>query len=212
MKILVTAGPTREKIDPVRFISNRSSGKMGYALAEAAHELGHEVVLVSGPVALTPPVGVEIVKVESAAEMAAAVKSAAPGCDMVIMAAAVADYRPAHAAEHKLKKRPGEMFLELERTEDILLSLGNMKHSGQILVGFAAETEELINNAAGKLERKNLDWIVANTVSDGFGTDTDKVTLLGRNGQKIDVPRAAKSIVARRILGEILNGMTPKEK
>ena len=208
MKILVTAGPTREKIDPVRFISNRSSGKMGYALAEAARELGHEVVLVSGPVALTPPENVEVVKVESAAEMAAAVKSAAPNCGMVIMAAAVADYRPAHAAEHKLKKNPGEMFLELERTEDILLSLGNMKHSGQILVGFAAETEELINNAAGKLERKNLDWIVANTVADGFGTDTDKVTMLGRNGQRIDVPRAAKRDVARRIL----DVLTPKEK
>ena len=212
MKILVTAGPTREKIDPVRFISNRSSGKMGYALAAAARELGHEVVLVSGPVALTPPENVEVVKVESAAEMATAVKSAAPKCGMVIMAAAVADYRPAHAAEHKLKKRPGEMFLELERTEDILLSLGQMKRPGQILVGFAAETEELINNAAGKLERKNLDWIVANTVSDGFGTDTDKVTMLGRNGQKIDVPRAAKRDVARRILDAILNGMTPKEK
>ena len=211
MKILVTAGPTREKIDPVRFISNRSSGKMGYALAEAARELGHEVVLVSGPVALTPPVGVEIVKVESAAEMAAAVKFAAPECGMVIMAAAVADYRPAHAAEHKLKKRPGEMYLELERTEDILLSLGNMKHPEQILVGFAAETEELINNAAGKLERKNLDWIVANTVADGFGTDTDKVTMLGRNGRKIDLPRAAKRDVARRILDVILNGTTPKE-
>ena len=212
MKILVTAGPTREKIDPVRFISNRSSGKMGYALAAAARELGHEVVLVSGPVALTPPAGVEVVNVESAAEMAAAVKSAAPECAVVIMAAAVADYRPAHAAEHKLKKRPGEMFLELERTEDILFSLGKMKRPGQFLVGFAAETEELINNAAGKLERKNLDWIVANTVSDGFGTDTDKVTMLGRNGQRIDVPRAAKSIVARRILDVIFNGPTPKEK
>ena len=212
MKILVTAGPTREKIDPVRFISNRSSGKMGYALAAAARELGHEVVLVSGPVALTPPAGVEVVNVESAAEMAAAVKSAAPECAVVIRAAAVADYRPAHAAEHKLKKRPGEMFLELERTEDILFSLGKMKRPGQFLVGFAAETEELINNAAGKLERKNLDWIVANTVSDGFGTDTDKVTMLGRNGQRIDVPRAAKSIVARRILDVIFNGPTPKEK
>ena len=204
MKILVTAGPTREKIDPVRFISNRSSGKMGYALAETARELGHEVVLVSGPVALTPPAGVEVVNVESAAEMAAAVKSAAPGCDMVIMAAAVADYRPKHAAAHKLKKRPGEMFLELERTEDILFSLGKMKRPGQLLVGFAAETEELLTNAAGKLERKNLDWIVANTVADGFGTDTDKVTMLGRNGQKIDVPRAAKRDVARRILDVIL--------
>ncbi len=212
MKILVTAGPTREKIDPVRFISNRSSGKMGYALAQAARELGHEVVLVSGPVALTPPENVEVVKIESAAEMAAAVKAAAPGCGVVIMAAAVADYRPAHAAEHKLKKRPGELFLELERTEDILKSLGEMKRPGQLLVGFAAETEELLTNAAGKLERKNLDWIVANTVSDGFGTDTDQVTLLGRNGRRIDVPRAAKSMVARRILDEILNGTTPKEK
>ena len=204
MKILVTAGPTREKIDPVRFISNRSSGKMGYALAGAARGLGHDVVLVSGPVALTAPGGVEIVKVESAAEMAAAVKSAAPDCRAVIMAAAVADYRPAHAADHKLKKRPGELFIELERTEDILLSLGQMKRPGQILVGFAAETGELLANAAGKLERKNLDWIVANTVADGFGTDTDKVTLLGRGGERIDLPRAAKAEVARRILDIVL--------
>ena len=196
MKILVTAGPTREKIDPVRFISNRSSGKMGYALAAAARDLGHEVVLVSGPVALTPPENVEVVKIESAAEMATAVKSAAPKCGMVIMAAAVADYRPAHAAEHKLKKRPGELFIELERTEDILKSLGGMKRAGQLLVGFAAESEDLIANAEAKLRRKNLDWIVANNISDGFAKSTNACVLLGRNGENIPFTLRPKTELA----------------
>ncbi len=212
MKILITAGPTREYIDPVRFITNRSSGKMGYALAEAALECGFEVLLVTGPTALPLPDGASVLGVETALQMAANVKHNAPDCDAVVMAAAVADYRPVQTAEHKLKKQPGGLTLRLERTEDILASLGKMKAPGQILVGFAAETDDLLANAKEKLERKNLDWIVANTVSDGFGTDTDKVTMLGRNGQRIDIPRAAKRDVARKILDVIFNGMTPKEK
>lgn len=208
MKILVTAGPTREKIDPVRFISNRSTGKMGYALAEAALARGCEVVLVSGPVSLSAPAGATVIRVESAAEMAEAVKREAPACDVVIMAAAVADYRPVKAAEHKLKKRSGGMLLELERTEDILACLGGAKRPGQILVGFAAETENLLENAADKLKRKNLDWIAANTVENGFAAETDKVTLLGKNGEFVPLPPALKIIVAERMLEKILGSAT----
>ena len=127
MRVLISAGPTREKIDPVRFISNRSSGRMGYALAEAAQQRGAQVTLVSGPVNLTPPAGVEVINVESAAEMAAAVHANAPQADVIIMAAAVADYRPAHPIDEKMKKSPGALFLELERTEDILATLGKNK-------------------------------------------------------------------------------------
>ncbi len=204
MRILISAGPTREKIDPVRYISNRSSGRMGYALAAAALSRGCEVVLVTGPTALETPAGAKVIRVESAAEMAAAVKQAAVLCDVVIMAAAVADYRPARVAENKLKKRPGGLFLALERTEDILASLGASKRPGQLLVGFAAETENLLGNAADKLKRKNLDWIAANAVADGFGTETDRVTLLGRGGEVVPLPPAAKSEVAEQILTVIL--------
>ena len=205
MKILITAGPTREYIDPVRFITNRSSGKMGYAVAQAALERGCEVVLVTGPVALTPPEGVRVIRVESAAQMAEAVKREAATCDAVVMAAAVADYRPAEFSERKLKKMPGDMMLRLERTEDILASLGEKKGPGQVLVGFAAETDDLLQNAADKLRRKNLDWIAANRVCDGFGADTDLVTLLGRNGEVVELPLAPKPEVARRML-EVIFG------
>ena len=205
MKILITAGPTREYIDPVRFITNRSSGKMGYAVAQAALERGCDVVLVTGPVAITPPEGVRAIHVESAAQMAEAVKREAATCDAVVMAAAVADYRPAQTAEHKLKKMPGDMTLRLERTEDILASLGAAKRPGQLLVGFAAETDDLLRNAAEKLRRKNLDWIAANKVGDGFGADTDLVTLLGRNGEVVELPLAPKLEVARRML-EVIFG------
>lgn len=200
MKILVTAGPTREKLDPVRFLSNRSTGKMGYAIACAARDAGHEVTLVSGPVALAVPEGVECVKVESAAEMAEAVFARAPEQNMVIMAAAVADYRPAQVEEQKIKKQDGEFFLRLERTTDILAGLGKNKQPGQILVGFAAESENLLENAQGKLERKNLDWIAANSVADGFGTDTDTVTLLGKKDEKIVIGPAPKQTVAELLI------------
>ena len=202
MKVVISAGPTREKIDVVRFISNRSSGKMGYALAQAAVEQGHQVILVSGPVAITPPAGAELVKVESASEMAAAVKSHAAEADIVIMAAAVADYRPTKSLDGKMKKGEGGMVLELERTEDILLSLGAAKRTGQLLVGFAAETEDLLKNARKKLERKKLDWIIANDVSDrdrGFGSDRNEVTMLARTGRIIKIPLADKLGVAREI-------------
>ena len=204
MKILITAGPTREKIDPVRFISNYSSGKMGYSIAQAALESGHEVTLVSGPVAIMPPEGVTLIKVTSAAEMAEAVHSHASAAEVIIMTAAVADYRPANPFDSKMKKLPGKLILELERTEDILGTLGANKRQGQILVGFAAETDDLEKNALGKLERKNLDWIAANLVSDGFGTDTNTITLYNRAGDVIPVPHGAKIDVARAMLKVIL--------
>lgn len=202
-KILITAGPTREKLDAVRFLTNRSTGKMGYALAEAARDAGYDVTLVSGPVSLAPVSGVTMVMIESAADMAAAVKSRAPEMDIVIMAAAVADYRPAQVHQGKMKKQPGNLMLELERTEDILASLGQVKPSGQILVGFAAETDDLLANAEGKLQRKNLDWIVANDVSRsdrGFGTSTNAVTMICRDGRRIDLPLAEKKDIACTIL------------
>jgi len=205
MRLLVTAGPTRERLDPVRFLSNRSSGRMGYALAAAAVECGWEVILVSGPVSLTPPAGLfRFESVESAAQMADAVKSIAPSCDAVIMAAAVADYRPAQVSEQKIKKLPGDLVLKLERTEDILAALGAAKPSGQTLIGFAAETEELLAHAREKLQRKNLDWICANTVESGFGTATNAVTLLGRDGETIALPSAPKEELARQILRIVL--------
>ena len=203
MKILITAGPTREAIDPVRFLSNRSTGKMGYALAQAAHELGYAVTLVSGPVVLTPPEGVTVVAVESAAEMAEAVKLRAASADLVIMAAAVADYRPKFRSAVKIKKGSDSLVLELERTEDILDTLGRSRHSGQILVGFAAETGDLLANAADKLARKHLDWVAANLVGvpdRGFAADTNAVTLLGRSGAKIELALQSKLDLARKIL------------
>ncbi|MBR7104744.1 MAG: phosphopantothenoylcysteine decarboxylase [Lentisphaeria bacterium] len=200
MKILITAGPTREKLDPVRFITNRSSGKMGYALARAAQMAGMEVTLVSGPVDLPAPEGVRLIRIESAAEMAGAVFAEAPCQDMIIMAAAVADYRPAEVAEQKIKKQDGAFYLRLERTTDILAGLGKNKQPGQILVGFAAESENLLTNAQGKLERKNLDWIAANSVSDGFGTDTDTIILLGKNGERIQIGPDSKQNVAVRLI------------
>ena len=204
MKALISAGPTVERIDPVRFISNRSSGRMGYELAAAARDAGFEVVLVSGPTRIDPPAGVKLIRVESASEMAAAVKAEAPDAALVIMAAAVADYRPAQTLEHKLKKSDGELVLKLERTEDILAALGQAKPAGQVLVGFAAETDDLIAGARRKLERKNLDWIAANSVAEGFATATDAVTLLGRGGDSLELPRAPKSEIARAILRHVV--------
>ncbi len=206
MKVLISAGPTREAIDAVRFISNRSTGKMGYALAAAAVERGWEVVLVSGPVTLPSPVGVEMVPVESAAEMAREIRARAPEAGLVVMAAAVADYRPVRRIAGKMKKSAGPLVLELERTEDILAGLGAAKPAEQILVGFAAETDDIEANALGKLERKNLDWIAANDVgrSDaGFGADTNCVVLYGRGGERIEIGLAGKLEVARRILDAV---------
>lgn len=201
MRILITAGPTREKIDPVRFITNYSTGKMGYALAQSAVEAGHEVVLVSGPVTLKAPENLaEFHSVESAQEMAEAVFSIFPSCDAAIMVAAVADYRPAEICSSKMKKSDGDLFLRLERTTDILAGLGKLKRDDQKLIGFAAETDDLLANAQGKLERKNLDWIAANKVSDGFGSETNKVILLSRTGERVDIDTADKKSVAEKIL------------
>ncbi|PGY10826.1 bifunctional phosphopantothenoylcysteine decarboxylase/phosphopantothenate--cysteine ligase CoaBC [Bacillus sp. AFS031507] len=203
--VVVTAGPTREKIDPVRFISNHSTGKMGYALAVEAKKQGAHVVLVSGPVGLPAPLGMEVVKVESAEEMYNAVLKYYDSADVVIKTAAVADYRPKSAYEHKVKKQAGDSSIELERTKDILLELGKRKRN-QVLVGFAAETENVEEYARKKLKAKNADMIVANNVKAegaGFGTDTNIVTLFKRSGSNIDLPIMSKSDVAKRIIEEI---------
>ena len=207
MRIVISAGPTREAIDPVRFITNRSTGKMGYAIARAAVKMNLQTVLVSGPVNLTAPEGVEFVPVESAAEMAEAMKKAAAGADIIVMAAAVADYRPKQYSTSKVKKSDGDMCIELERTEDILLSLGKNKKPGQILVGFAAETDDLLQNAQGKLERKNLDYIAANIVGvpgRGFGADNNAITLLGRNGSRTEFALQSKEALAASLLEFVL--------
>lgn len=204
MKILISAGPTREKIDPVRYISNRSSGKMGYAIAQAALKMGHSVTLVSGPVNLTPPENVRVFNVISAAEMAEVIHRQALDADVVIMAAAVADYRPVNPFDSKMKKLPGNLSLQLERTEDILATLGKNKRPSQILIGFAAETDDLEENALGKLQRKNLDWIAANSVADGFGTDTNTLTLYSKNNDKIKLPMNSKEVIAEMLLETVL--------
>ncbi len=207
-RILISAGPTREAIDPVRFITNHSSGKMGYALAAAAVNLGWEVTLVSGPVVIPAPSGLtEFVQVVSAAEMADAVKSRFPAMDAAILCAAVADYRPVFTADQKLKKKEGNLTLELERTEDILKSLGQTRRQDQILAGFAAETENLKDNALKKLQSKNLDWIAANQVGvpgRGFQSDTNQITLYGRKGEVIPLPLTEKTELAKQIISVIL--------
>jgi phosphopantothenoylcysteine decarboxylase/phosphopantothenate--cysteine ligase len=204
--VLVTAGPTVEDLDPVRFVSNRSSGAMGYRLAEAARDRGARVILVSGPTSLPEPRGVTFVSVRSAVEMQRAVGAHASEATVVVAAAAVSDYAPAQASRSKLKKTDGPMKLELVRTPDILKGLGESKGS-KLLVGFAAETEDLVENARRKLEGKNLDLIVANDVTApgaGFGTPTNSVVLLRRDGQRRDVPLASKREVAERILDELV--------
>jgi phosphopantothenoylcysteine decarboxylase/phosphopantothenate--cysteine ligase len=203
--VVVTAGPTRERIDPVRFVSNRSSGKMGYALAAAAARRGAEVTLVSGPVDLPPPFGVRVVRVETSQQMRQAVADAREGAAAVFMAAAVSDYVPRTAAE-KIKRSGGPMTLTLDEGPDILAELGADRRE-EVLVGFAAETADLLTHARGKLERKNLDFIVANDVSQpGVGLDADhnEVTILARDGRSWDVPRASKHEIAEAILDRVL--------
>ncbi|MFJ8529741.1 bifunctional phosphopantothenoylcysteine decarboxylase/phosphopantothenate--cysteine ligase CoaBC [Bacillus sp. NPDC094106] len=204
-KILVTAGPTREKIDPVRFMTNFSSGKMGYALAEVAANLGADVILVSGPTALTPPINVTTVQVQSAQDMLEAVLQHYASIDVVIKTAAVADYRPKIVYDHKMKKKTGDAVIELERTTDILKTLGEKKEH-QLLVGFAAETINIEEYATKKLREKNADMIVANDVKAqgaGFGTDTNIVTMYRKDGEVIELPLLAKKEVAREILMQI---------
>jgi len=203
--VLITAGPTREKIDPVRFISNHSSGKMGYALAEEAEKQGANVILVSGPVHLPAPHGVKVEMVESAKEMYNAVIRYFDEADVVIKTAAVADYRPKVTYEHKVKKQSGDTMIELERTTDILKELGERKKN-QLLIGFAAETEHIDEYARTKLTTKNADMIVANNVKvsgAGFGTDTNIVTLYKRDGTITELPLMSKAAVAGKIIEAI---------
>ena len=205
-KVLVTAGPTQEKLDPVRYISNHSTGKMGYAVAAAAVRRGADVTLVSGKVELTPPMGIQVVPVVSAADMAQAVKDAASEQDIIIKAAAVADYRPRVTADEKLKKKDEELSVELERTEDILAWLGAHRRAGQILCGFSMETEHLLENSRAKLEKKKIDMIVANNLKQegaGFGTDTNVVTLITKEKTE-EFPMLSKEEVADRLLDRIL--------
>ena len=200
--VLVTAGGTREPIDAVRYIGNRSSGKQGHAVAAEAIARGADVVLVTTRPD-TAPAGARVVRVETAAEMAAACQTEAPAADIVVMAAAVADFRPATAADGKLKKADGAPVVELVPTDDILAGLGAAKPNGQILIGFAAETDDLIDHASDKLARKNLDAIVANDVSKsgvGFEHGTNEVTILLADGSRIDVPLTHKREVAKRVL------------
>ncbi len=204
-KILVTAGPTREEIDPVRYITNHSTGKMGYAIARAASRRGADVTLVSGPVELEVPLGVKLVPVVSAREMFEAVKAAAEEQDAIIKAAAVADYRPARVNREKTKKADGEMSIALERTDDILAWLGAHRRPGQFLCGFSMETEHLLENSRAKLEKKNVDMIVANSLrveGAGFGADTNVVTIITRDEVK-PLEKMAKSEVAHEILDKI---------
>ncbi|MED4851361.1 bifunctional phosphopantothenoylcysteine decarboxylase/phosphopantothenate--cysteine ligase CoaBC [Caldifermentibacillus hisashii] len=202
--VLISAGPTREKIDPVRYLSNYSSGKMGYAIAEVAQYLGANVILISGPVSLKPPVGVQIIRVESAEEMYEAVLQYFDEADIVIKSAAVSDYRPKKIFQQKMKKQSQELVIELERTVDILAELGKRKKA-QFLIGFAAETNHVEEYAKQKLQSKNADMIVANNVMQegaGFGTDTNIVTFYKANNEKKQLPKLTKHEVAYEILKE----------
>ena len=186
-KILISAGPTREEIDPVRFLSNYSSGKMGYALAKAASYRGAEVILVSGPTQLKKPLGVKRIEVEKAAEMKEKILKEFKNADITIMAAAVADYTPKNHSKEKIKKEAADLSLELKRTTDIIKELGKIKREDQLLVGFAAESENLIKNARKKLSSKNADYIIANDISDkniAFGSDKNKITILAKNSSQ----------------------------
>lgn len=205
--VLVTAGPTHEPLDPVRHISNRSSGKMGYALAEAAQRRGARVLLVSGPVHLDPPDSVECERVGTADQMSEAVLKRLDSSNIVIMAAAVADYQPARFSPEKMKKNGNAITVELRPTRDILAEVASRRRPGQVVVGFAAETEHLIENAAAKLRQKGLDMIVANDVTRagaGFDGDTNIVTLLFPDGRTEPLEKMAKRDVARRVLDEIV--------
>ncbi len=207
-KVLVTAGPTREAIDPVRYITNHSTGKMGYAIARAAARRGAEVTLVSGPVDLKAPLGVRLVQVISAKDMFDAVTSVSAEQDAIIKAAAVADYRPAVVGAEKTKKSDGNMNIELERTDDILAWLGAHRREGQVLCGFSMETQNMLENSRAKLAKKNVDMIVANslrTAGAGFGTDTNLVTVITKDGAE-ELELMSKDQVAHELLNRIFDG------
>jgi phosphopantothenoylcysteine decarboxylase/phosphopantothenate--cysteine ligase len=205
-RVLVTAGPTREHVDPVRFLSNPSTGTMGFTIAAEAARRGADVTLVAGPVALATPPGCTRIDVTTAAEMHAACLEHAPACDLVVMTAAVADYAPAQTHAHKLKKGEGELVLRMVRTPDILADLGARKPDGQTLVGFAMETQDGEAHARAKLERKGLDAIVLNMLGEsgaGFGSDTNRVTLIRASGEADELPLASKADVARMLLDRL---------
>ena len=207
-KVLVTAGPTREAIDPVRYITNHSTGKMGYAIARAAARRGAEVILVSGPVDLKAPLGVRLVPVISAKDMFDAVTSVSAEQDAIIKAAAVADYRPAVVGAEKTKKSDGNMNIELERTDDILAWLGAHRREGQVLCGFSMETQNMLEKSRAKLAKKNVDMIVANslrTAGAGFGTDTNLVTVITKDGAE-ELELMSKDQVAHELLNRIFDG------
>ena len=205
VKILITAGPTREKVDPVRYFTNHSSGKMGYAIAEEAAKLGANVTLITGPTSIDLPISAQIITVESAEEMYQQVMNHFQDSDVIIKSAAVADYRPIKTYEQKMKKSQDCLVIEMERTTDILKELGRQKKQ-QILVGFAAETNDLEQYAKKKLESKNLDLIVANNITTegaGFGTDTNIVTIYDRKLMKTELPLMSKTEVARKLLEKV---------
>lgn len=208
-QVLITAGPTQEKIDPVRYITNHSTGKMGYEIAKHCSRRGAKVILVAGPTAIADPMFVETIHVRSAAEMAEAVKTNADASDIIIMPAAVADYRPIHPADEKIKKDANEnvSVIELERTEDILMYLGNHKRAGQFICGFSMETENMLENSRKKLAKKNADMIVANnlrTAGAGFGTDTNVVTLITADECE-ELELMSKADVAKAIIDKIVS-------
>ncbi len=207
LKVLVTAGPTQEPIDPVRFISNHSTGRMGFAVARAAMERGAAVTLVYGNTAIEPPLLVETVKVQSAADMLKAVTELFPTCDMLVKSAAVADFTPLSYNAEKIKKKEGETILELKRTADILATVAGMKNPGQLVCGFSMETDRLLENSKKKLEGKDLDLIVANNLKvegAGFGVDTNVVTLISREAVQ-ELPLLSKDEVAHRLLDRLLS-------
>ena len=206
-KVLVTAGPTQEPVDPVRFITNHSTGKMGYAIAENCMRRGAEVTLVSGPVQIAPPLCVRVIPVVTAADMAVAVKECYQEQDIIIKTAAVADYRPAHPADEKVKKKDDKSVME--RTEDILAYLGAHRKDGQFICGFSMETENMLENSRAKLAKKNVDMIVANNLKvagAGFGTDTNVVTIITKDDNR-QLERMSKAAVAASIVDEILKKM-----
>ena len=211
MRFLVTAGPTREAIDPVRFISNRSSGKMGYAIAEAAIAAGHGVTLISGPATVSPPDGAQLISIVTSDELHDAVHRAVGDCDVLVMCAAVSDYKPATVEPRKMKKRKTPFALELIPTRDVLASLSKEDRS-YLVVGFAAETHDLETNARKKLRGKNCDMIVANDVSQtdsGMESDENAVTIFFRNGESQTISRASKKIIARELV-KIISKMSEK--
>ena len=206
MKVIVTAGPTQESVDPVRYITNHSTGKMGYELAKAAMLRGAEVTLVSGVTNLEPPMFVDYVQVKSAGDMFEAMKSRFLDNDIIIKAAAVADYKPKSYSDEKTKKKDGEMSIELDRTQDILKYLGEHRREGQFYCGFSMETQNMLENSRVKLDKKNIDMVVANNLKiagSGFGTDTNVVTMISKE-EEIQLELLSKAEVAHKILDEIL--------